>query len=82
MDQRFCKKCLIKDMDEETYRELIKKHTDIIDISEKTEKKTYENRLKICKECDKLENGTCLKCGCYVEIRAASKRSTCPGKKW
>ena len=36
----------------------------------------------ICKECDKLNAGTCLSCGCYVEIRAAMKQSKCPNRKW
>jgi hypothetical protein len=42
----------------------------------------YENRLDLCKECDSLLAGTCQKCGCYVEIRAASKSAKCPIKKW
>ena len=42
----------------------------------------YENRLKICKECDDLVAGTCLKCGCYVELRAAVTRNKCPAKMW
>ena len=39
-------------------------------------------RLDVCKECEKLNQGTCLACGCYVEIRAALKNGKCPYSKW
>ncbi|MBO4604332.1 MAG: hypothetical protein J5657_03415 [Clostridiales bacterium] len=39
-------------------------------------------RLVFCKECEKINQGTCLACGCYVEIRAAMKKGKCPYRKW
>ena len=42
----------------------------------------YERRLAICKECEKLNEGTCLACGCYVELRAAAKAAHCSHRKW
>ena len=42
----------------------------------------YARRLDACKGCGFLEAGTCGACGCYVELRAASKRGRCPYKKW
>ncbi|MBR4914941.1 MAG: hypothetical protein IKZ42_06660 [Clostridiales bacterium] len=39
-------------------------------------------RLSVCKECEKINQGTCLACGCYVEIRAALKAGKCPYSKW
>ena len=69
-------------MGEEAYREMIKKHTDIIKDEDKSDEATYKKRLNICKECEKLNAGTCASCGCYVEIRAALKRNACPNKKW
>ena len=68
-------------MGEEAYRE-IKKHTDIIKPEDKANEELYKSRLDICKECEKLNAGTCLSCGCYVEIRAALKTSRCPDKHW
>ena len=50
--------------------------------TEKTDEKDYQKRLSICLSCDNLLSGTCLSCGCYVEIRAAIKRGRCPDKKW
>ncbi len=45
---------------------------------------TYRKRLDICRECEYLSAGTCLKCGCYVELRAAVRDGHCPDvrKKW
>lgn len=46
----------------------------------------YEFRLMQCKDCDYLELGTtCLKCGCFVQIRAKLADAGCPlskEKKW
>ncbi len=42
----------------------------------------YERRLTLCKDCEKLLQGTCLACGCYVELRAAARGGHCPKKKW
>lgn len=53
-----------------------------LDVDIKADDSLYEERLSICKECEKLISGMCLKCGCYVEMRAAVTRNTCPGKKW
>ncbi|MBR2950689.1 MAG: hypothetical protein IKC46_12660 [Lachnospiraceae bacterium] len=42
----------------------------------------YEQRLAVCKECDYLEVGTCLACGCYVELRAAVNKNKCICNKY
>lgn len=79
--ERICKRCLLRDMEEndklsiEKYKEAIKKNDRVSD-------EEYENRLKICTQCDKLNAGTCFKCGCYVELRALGCLSHCPDKKW
>ena len=69
-------------MGEEAYKEMIKKHTDIIKEEDKSDDETYKARLDTCKECEKLNAGTCASCGCFVEIRAALKISAFPNKKW
>ena len=69
-------------MGEEAYKEMIKKHTDIIKEEDKSDDETYKARLDTCKECEKLNQGTCLACGCYVEIRASLKKGKCPYGKW
>ena len=42
----------------------------------------YAQRLAICEECDRLNQGTCLACGCFVELRAAARKAACPHKNW
>ena len=80
--QKLCRRCLFKDMSEEEFREMIGKHIDFLSTEDKTPDQLYNERLEICRECEKLNAGTCISCGCYVEIRAAMKKAKCPNKKW
>lgn len=48
----------------------------------KTPDELYEARLKECLECERLIDGMCNACGCYVELRAAKKANSCPYAKW
>jgi hypothetical protein len=42
----------------------------------------YEFRLMQCRDCEYLDFGaTCLKCGCFVQIRAKLADSVCPLSK-
>lgn len=77
-----CKKCLLKEASEIDYKELVEKHLETLKESDLTTSEITQKRLSICIECDKLNSGTCLMCGCYVEIRAALKNGRCPKKKW
>lgn len=45
-------------------------------------KKEYEERLKICNECQFKVNNSCRKCGCNLSIKARGKAFHCPDKKW
>lgn len=78
---QICKKCLLRDM-AEADQNMIKKYKDAIKKEEQVAPQVYEARLLRCKECELLNAGTCNACGCYVELRAASKVSDCPHKKW
>ena len=62
--------------------EYVKKTRAMLPKGEKASDELYEERLNVCMACDSLLAGTCHKCGCYVEIRAASKASECPIKRW
>ncbi len=80
---RFCRKCLTRELagQEETYR-TIRQYIDNLDPDAKADGKVYEERLEICRECEMLLQGMCRSCGCYVELRAAMKKNSCPRKKW
>lgn len=77
-----CRRCLLSEMNDDAANEIVKKGiSDILD-RDRCDEKVYTERLSICRSCDNLLSGTCLSCGCYVEIRAAIKKGRCPEKKW
>lgn len=82
MDTRkICYKCLLEDLDEGKILKTVKEMIDAIPEDKRTDPEEYHRRLEICKKCDSLISGTCIKCGCYVELRAAGKNRTCPSTK-
>ena len=46
--------------------------------------KEREQRLNICRECDKLIKATfqCSECGCFMKIKTRIKDAECPIGKW
>ena len=78
-----CKRCLLFEMaDKDDVIAQVEKTRQLLSPDDKASDEEYKRRLSKCKECDKLIDATCLKCGCYVEIRALSKNARCPGNKW
>jgi len=63
---------------------LIRQRIALLPEEERASGAEYERRLKLCRECDQLNRGTCAQCGCYVEIRAAKRALHCPhsNPKW
>lgn len=81
MELRECKRCLLLASGEEDNYKLVKEYIAKIKPNEKTAPELYEKRLEECKSCDNLISGVCIKCGCYVEFRAAFKKNKCPNVK-
>lgn len=79
--QKVCKRCLLREM-AEADQNMIQKYKQAIHAEDQVTEQEYERRLAVCKECDRLNAGTCNACGCYVELRAAAKISHCPHRKW
>lgn len=76
-----CKRCLLRQAaEEDTYRD-IQARIGRLSPEEKAEEALYRHRLEACTECDQLLSGVCMKCGCYVEFRAAFKTMKCPNVK-
>lgn len=82
--QRFCRKCLLREMKEDDYFKTMREYIQGLPEEDKVTDEVYEQRLKLCKECENLLNGMCRICGCFVEMRAAMKVKSCPGveKYW
>lgn len=79
---RVCKRCLLLQCGKEDIMADIKERIKKLSADEKTPDGLYQQRLAVCKECDFLADGTCLKCGCYPEFRGAFVKNKCPQKKW
>ena len=80
-----CKKCLLLEAGESVTYEEIMKYVASLDKELLTGERKYIERITKCKRCDNLISGMCLKCGCYVEVRARLKAQQCPdenNKRW
>ena len=81
-----CRKCLLAQTDEKEVLAEVKRAIDRLKPDEKVSESEYGRRLEICLSCGELNAGCCVKCGCYVELRAALKNGRCPlagkNRKW
>jgi len=80
-----CKRCLLYEAGERKIFETVSEYISNLDDDLKVNHCIYSERLNHCKHCDNLISGMCLKCGCYVEIRAILKDKSCPdfdNRKW
>lgn len=79
-----CKKCMLEDIDFDGIYAHITQLIELIPEEERTAEAEYRRRLDICRQCECLHSGTCEKCGCYVELRAARSKMDCPheDKRW
>lgn len=82
---RECKRCLLFESAEEDVLNDIKSRIEKLSPEEKCSDDVYAERLSLCINCDNLISGVCMKCGCYVEFRAAFLKQRCPdasSRKW
>lgn len=80
-----CKKCLLLEAGENKSFESVQSYLDNLSDDLKVSDDEYNKRIDCCKSCDNLISGMCLKCGCYVEIRAMLKDKKCAdfdNRKW
>lgn len=78
---RECKKCLLREAAETDTLNDINDRIAKLSESERVSDEIYSERLKYCQACENLISGVCMKCGCYVEFRAAFKKQKCPDVK-
>lgn len=76
------KRCLLRESAEAVVYEDIKSRIERLSESDRADERTYNSRIEFCKACEHLISGVCMKCGCYVEFRAAFKKQACPIKRW
>ncbi len=76
---RRCRQCLLREMaGENDYYRSVLLYRETMPRKKRAPDDVYEARLRACKACASLENGTCRQCGCYVEMRAARIDMHCP----
>ena len=76
---KVCRRCLLSEMtDENDYYESVKKYRASMPAKKRTPDAAYEERVQSCRGCGFLDRGTCMQCGCYVEMRAARIDMHCP----
>lgn len=74
-----CRRCLLRDMaDENDYYQSVQRYRAALPPRSRTPDDVYAARLTACRACDALDAGTCMQCGCYVEMRAARRDMHCP----
>lgn len=76
-----CRKCLLAEMDLQEVYQSVKEYVEALPSDKKADDTEYARRLEICKGCESLADGMCVKCGCYVEARAAKNNAVCPDEK-
>ena len=77
-----CKRCLLREAFPADYEKYVECLLRRIPETQKASEQVYQSRLSQCKACDQLMNGTCMGCGCLVELRAAYAKEKCPFRKW
>lgn len=81
---RVCRKCLPRQELDRDYFDNLARYIERMDEALKVDQDTYEARLSICGKCERLINGMCRLCGCFIELRAAQRVRRCPDipAKW
>lgn len=68
-------RCLLRDMTgENDYLRSVERYRATMPRRLRTPDALYETRLACCRDCEALQNGTCMQCGCYVEMRRRPQR--------
>jgi hypothetical protein len=87
METKICRRCLLEDLPgkEAEYYQSVLRYREMLSDGQGVSDERYDKRLAACLLCDELANGVCNQCGCYVQIRAATKKMNCPhpgGSLW
>ena len=79
-----CTRCLLEQAGQTELARAIAERIAALPTELRTDEGLYKTRLEICSQCDSLQSGTCVKCGCYAELRAAKVNAACPNvpQRW
>ena len=81
-----CRKCMEDDVSIAELADYLDGYVNSLPEDMRTPPDIYEERLRICGECERRTALTCTLCGCYIQTRAAKRHMECPndkgGPKW
>lgn len=77
-----CRRCLFEGVDRDKVMNMIQEYLGALSDEERASDSLYHERLHVCGDCSRLENGLCVMCGCFVLYRAGRKDSRCPVDRW
>ena len=78
----YCRRCFLLESGKVDIKTEVERLISELPEWKRASESEYKNRLSVCKTCAHLLAGTCFKCGCYVEYRAAEVNNSCPLDKW
>lgn len=70
--------CLLMASGQEDMARLVADYIATLPEESRVPEAVYQSRLTQCQQCEALHSGTCARCGCYVEARAAKRSLSCP----
>jgi len=76
-EQKPCR-CLLMASGQEDMARLVAEYIATLPEESRVSDEIYRARLALCEGCEALHSGTCARCGCYVEARAAKRSLSCP----
>ena len=82
MAERQCRRCLLMEAFPEDYARYVESLLGRMRPAERVPGDEYQKRLAVCRACEQLDRGTCMGCGCLVELRAARRGEHCPFRRW
>lgn len=77
MQDKPCR-CLLMRSGQEDMARLVADYIATLPEDSRVSDEVYRARLALCEDCEALHSGTCARCGCYVEARAAKRSMGCP----
>ncbi len=80
-NNKHCVRCLLEEAGRIDVSKLVQERIAEIPEALRCDEKTYAERLALCTSCDHMNAGTCQKCGCYAQLRAARADNYCPHEK-
>ena len=76
-----CRKCLEIPINEQELAETLDRYLETLPDEIRVPPEIYEARLALCADCPHRLFYTCVKCGCYVQARAAKRANACPAEE-